>query len=106
MANKKKELTKDDFKNLSSLMKIFSDPTRIEILYQLSKKELCVDELATLLNITKSAISHQLKPLKMASLVKYRRQNQNLFYSLADEHVEEIIYLGFEHLKEYYRRNL
>ena len=106
MAKQKIKLTKDDFTNLSSLMKIFSDPTRLQILYSLSLNELCVDELATLLNITKSAISHQLKPLKMSNLVKYRRENQNLFYSLADEHVEEIIYLGFEHLKEYYRRNL
>lgn len=85
---------------LSQLYKLFSDPTRIKILYVLLKSEMCVCDIAKLLNMTTSAISHQLKLLKQASLVKFRREGKTVFYSLADDHVSTIINNGMEHIDE------
>ena len=85
---------------LSELYKLFGDPTRIKILYVLLKSEMCVCDIAKLLNMTTSAISHQLKLLKQASLVKFRREGKTVFYSLADDHVKSIIAQGYEHLTE------
>ncbi|MCR5083305.1 MAG: metalloregulator ArsR/SmtB family transcription factor [Parasporobacterium sp.] len=90
--------TADDYLNLASLMKLFGDGTRVMILHALEKNEMCVGDLAVLLGVTKSAVSHQLKQLKMANLVKFRRDGQMMYYSLADDHVSRIIDLGFEHL--------
>ena len=85
---------------LSDLFKLFGDTTRIKILYLLFEKELCVCDIAALLNMTQSAISHQLKTLKHSKLVKFRREGKIVFYTLADNHVKGIIAKGMEHLDE------
>ena len=74
--------------------------TRIQILHALEHGEMCVCDLAVLLGVTKSAISHQLKALRLANLVKFRREAQIVYYSLADDHVKEILDKGLEHLHE------
>ena len=86
--------------DVSDFFKVMSDSTRMRILYCLDLNELCVCDLSVLLNMTKSAISHQLKVLKDAELVKYRRDGKNVFYSLKDDHVKTIIEMGIEHIKE------
>lgn len=86
--------------DLADFFKIFGDSTRIKILWALDKNEMCVCDLAVLLNMTKSAISHQLKTLRQEKLVKYRRDGKNAFYSLQDEHVKNILEVGLEHIKE------
>lgn len=86
--------------DLAELYKVFGDSTRIKILYALFEAELCVCDIAQLLNMTQSAISHQLRVLKQSKLVKFRREGKTVFYSLADEHVRTIIGMGLEHLCE------
>lgn len=86
--------------DLADLFKLFGDTTRIKILYLLFENELCVCDIASLLNMTQSAISHQLKILKQSKLVNYRRVGKTVFYSLADDHVHTIIAQGSEHLGE------
>lgn len=86
--------------DLAELFKIFGDSTRIRILYVLSEAEECVCDIAERLNMTQSAISHQLKILKSSKLVKTRRAGKSIYYSLADEHVREILEIGLEHIKE------
>lgn len=93
-------LDEDEYLRLASLYKLFSDGTRVRILHALHQNEMCVCDIACLLGLTKSAVSHQLKALKMANLVKYRRDAQTVYYSLADDHVERIIDMGLEHLRE------
>ena len=85
---------------LASLFKLFGDPTRLRILHALEQNELCVCDIATLLGLTKSAVSHQLKDLKLANLVKFRKEGQTVFYSLADSHVKTLIDIGYEHITE------
>ncbi len=85
---------------LAELFKIFGDSTRIRILYVLTEAEVCVCDLAEALNMTQSAISHQLRILKTARLVKSRRSGKSIFYSLADDHVKTIIAQGSEHINE------
>ena len=80
--------------------KVFGDSTRIRILYVLFESEMCVCDIAQLLNMTQSAISHQLRILKQSKLVKNRREGKSVFYSLADSHVYSIINQGFEHISE------
>jgi len=84
--------------DLVELFKVFGDVTRVKIIYALLESEMCVCDLAVLLGVTKSAISHQLKALRLANLVKFRKEAQIVYYSLADDHVKEIIDKGFEHL--------
>lgn len=86
--------------DLAELFKIFSDSTRIKILYSLLVSEMCVCDIATLLNMSQSAISHQLRILKQSGLVKYRRDGKTIFYSLTDSHVSTIINQGMEHIQE------
>lgn len=86
--------------NLADLFKLFGDSTRIKILYVLFESEMCVCDIAKILNMTQSAISHQLKSLKQNSLVKFRREGKTVFYSLADSHVKTIINQGMEHIME------
>ena len=93
-------VSEEEYLGLASLYKMFGDPTRIRILHALLQSELCVCDLAALLGLTKSAVSHQLKALRLANLVKFRREGQVIFYSLADEHVKDILNLGFEHIRE------
>ena len=90
----------EDFHDLSSLYKMFADKTRVRILWALSCEEMCVCDLAVLLGMTKSAISHQLKSLRRANLVKYDKQGKVVYYSLSDNHVKDIFEQGFEHIKE------
>ena len=85
---------------LADFFSIFGDSTRVRILLALDTGEMCVCDIACLLGLTKSAVSHQLKALRMANLVKYRRDAQTVYYSLADDHVERIIDMGLEHLRE------
>jgi len=89
-----------DFLDLANLYKMFSDSTRIKILWALHCEEMCVCDLAVLLGMTKSAISHQLKSLRLSNLVKFRRQGQIIYYSLADGHVSSIFEQGFAHIRE------
>lgn len=86
--------------DLADFFKMFGDSTRIKILWALDSEEMCVCDLAVLLNMTKSAISHQLKTLRQEKLVKYRREGKNAFYSLQDEHVKNLLEIGLEHLEE------
>ena len=90
----------DDLYDLAELFKIFGDSTRVKILYVLLECEMCVCDIAQLLNMTQSAISHQLRILKQSRLVKFRREGKTIFYSLEDEHVHSILSLGMEHLEE------
>ena len=85
---------------LSDFFKVFGDSTRIRILSALDREEMCVCDLAVLLNMTKSAISHQLRSLKQANLVKFRRQGKVVYYSLSDDHVRDILDRGLEHILE------
>ena len=85
---------------LAELFKVFGDSTRIKILYVLFQSEMCVCDIAQLLNMSQSAISHQLRVLKQAQLVKYRREGKTVFYSLADSHVTTILNQGLEHIEE------
>ena len=89
-----------DLYDLAELFKIFGDSTRIRILYVLFEAEVCVCDLAEALNMTQSAVSHQLKVLKLAKLIKSRRDGKSIYYSLADEHVRTIIAMGIEHIEE------
>ena len=86
--------------DLAELFRIFGDSTRIKILYVLFEAEMCVCDIAELLHMTQSAISHQLRVLKQSKLVKFRREGKTIFYSLADDHVRTIIGMGMEHLCE------
>lgn len=86
--------------DLADFYKIFGDTTRVKILYALDKSELCVCDISALLGMSLSAVSHQLKILRDSNLVKTRREGKVIYYSLADEHVQEIIECGMEHISE------
>ncbi len=86
--------------DLADLFKVFADTTRIKILYALMQKELCVAEIAQLVNATQSAVSHQLRILKQAHLVKFQRDGKNVNYSLADDHVYTVLAQGMNHICE------
>jgi transcriptional regulator, arsR family len=86
--------------DLAELFKIFGDTTRIKILYALFEAELCVCDMAQLLGLSQTAVSHQLRVLKGNKLVKFRREGKTVFYSLADDHVRRIINQGMEHVEE------
>lgn len=86
--------------DLTELFRIFGDSTRVRIMYVLFASEMCVCDIAQLLGMTQSAISHQLRALKNARLVKARREGKTVFYSLADDHVKTIIDQGIEHVSE------
>lgn len=85
---------------LADFFKIFGDSTRIKILYVLLKSEMCVCDIAMLLNMTQSAISHQLRVLKQMGLVKFRREGKSILYSLSDGHIQTILEMGMEHINE------
>lgn len=86
--------------DLAELFKVFGDSTRIKILYALIEGELCVGDMAQLLNMSTSAVSHQLKILKDAKLVRFRRAGKIIFYALDDDHVRNILSTGMEHIEE------
>lgn len=86
--------------DLSEFFKVFGDSTRIKILYVLSQSEMCVCDIATLLQMGQSAISHQLRMLKQMRLVTFRREGKTVFYKLADSHIQTILAQGMEHISE------
>lgn len=90
--------------DLAELFKVFGDTTRIKILYALFSSEMCVCDIANLLNMTQSAISHQLRVLKQARLVKFRKEGKTVYYSLDDSHISQIFNCGLNHIQEIYKR--
>ena len=90
----------DVLMDLADAFKLFSDSTRVKILYALKTHEMCVCDISVLLGMTKSSVSHQLRILKQSNLVKNRKQGRVVYYSLADEHVETIFSAGMEHILE------
>lgn len=86
--------------DIAEFFKVFADSTRIKILCALHEKELCVCDIAVVLNMTKSAVSHQLKILRQANLVKNRKDGKIVYYSLSDDHVRKIFDMAVEHLEE------
>ena len=95
-----KLLDEDNIIDLAELYKIFGDSTRIKIINILIDNELCVNQISEKTNVSQSAISHQLRILKSSKLVKYRKEGNLIFYSLADDHVEKIFKIGCEHINE------
>jgi ArsR family transcriptional regulator len=92
-------LEEEELRIVSNLFKVLGDPTRAKIVHALDRGELCVCDLAVTLDMTKSAISHQLSTLKQCGIVKHRREGKNVFYSLDDEHVTSIIEMAIAHAK-------
>ena len=96
-----KKLPKEELLyELAELFKIFGDSSRIRILSLLQKEKLCVSEISTLLNLSQSAISHQLRILRQARLVRYKKIGKEVFYELDDDHIEKIFEQGLEHIQE------
>ena len=92
--------SEDLIRNLADFYKVFGDVTRVKILCVLFQSELCVCDLAEVVGMTQSAVSHQLRVLKQAKLVKNRREGKIVYYSLADAHIQSIINQGMEHIVE------
>jgi DNA-binding transcriptional ArsR family regulator len=92
----------EDIYDLSDFFKVLGDSTRMRIIWALDESEMCVCDIAVLLNMTKSAISHQLRALRNANLVKFRKEGKTVFYSLKDKHIKDIYEIGMEHIKEKY----
>jgi len=90
----------DKLQELSQLFKVFGDPTRLKICSALFKSEMCVCDMATLFNMTQSAISHQLSVLKQARLVNYRKDGKVVYYGLDDQHIQQIFDQGYLHIQE------
>jgi ArsR family transcriptional regulator len=97
---KNKMPEEENLYDLAELFKVFGDSTRIKILWALAEAEMCVCDIAFLLNMTQSAISHQLRVLKQSRLVKYRKDGKIVFYSLDDEHIKQIFEQGLTHINE------
>lgn len=97
---KNKMINDETLYDLAELFKVFGDSTRIKILNALFLSEMCVGDLAILLGMTQSAISHQLKFLKQSRLVKFRRSGKILYYSLDDDHITQIFDIGLSHITE------
>lgn len=91
---------KDIYNDLADLFKLMGDPTRIKILFCLSKKEMCVLDIAELIGMTHSAVSHQLANLKSSRMVKSIKKGKEVYYSLDDDHIEKLFDLAIEHVKE------
>jgi len=90
----------DTFYSLANFYKLLADKTRVRILWALSNETMCVCDLAVLLNMTKSAISHQLKVLRLANLVKYEKKGREVYYTLSDSHIRDICKNAFDHINE------
>lgn len=91
---------KETLEQIAELFKGFADPTRVQILSLLVDREMCVGDIAQSVELSQSAISHQLRLLKQMHLIKYRREGKNILYSLADDHVLTILQMGLEHVME------
>ena len=104
--NKVKEAMPEETKlyDLAELFKVLGDTTRIKILYALFESEMCVCDIAVLLGMSQSAVSHQLRILRQNKLVKFRKEGKVVYYSLADDHVKKIFEQGFDHINEWIRR--
>ena len=97
----KKDMPKDEIIfDMAEFFKVFGDSTRMKIISSLLVSELCVGEIAEIVNTTQSAISHQLRVLKQSKLVKYRKEGKTVYYSLDDEHIKTIYQIGKEHIEE------
>ena len=95
----KEKMADEEFKyRLADFLRIFGDSTRIKILMALTQKELCVCDITELLNVSQSAVSHQLRILKSEKIVKYRKDGKNVYYSLDDQHIELLLSQGIEHI--------
>jgi DNA-binding transcriptional ArsR family regulator len=92
-------LDESNAKKLAEIFKVLGDPTRIKILYVLSRTEMCVCDIADVLDMTQSAISHQLRLLRTMKLVKYRRDGKSAIYSLDDDHILQLFNQGIEHIQ-------
>lgn len=92
-------ISDDEVTSLSNLFKVLGDPTRAKIVMALDKREVCVCDLSVALNMTKSAVSHQLAVLKAHNIVKSRREGKHIYYSFDDEHITTIIEIADEHIK-------
>ena len=90
----------EEILELSDMFKLFSDNTRLRIIYEILNNELCVQDLCEKLNLTQSNVSHQLQLLRTSKLVKYRKEGKQVYYSLQDEHIEKIIQMALEHIRE------
>jgi ArsR family transcriptional regulator len=90
----------EEILDAADFFKVFGDPTRLRILSLLMEKELCVHDISKVLEMQQTAISHQLKTLRQARLVKYRKEGKMALYSLNDIHIEQIMQVGLEHIKE------
>ena len=97
---KKHILSYDKIFDLAELFKVFGDSTRMKIISALLEEELCVCDIAMIINSTQSAVSHQLRVLKQAKLVTYRKSGKVVYYALADDHVRQIFEKGCEHIEE------
>ena len=91
---------RETLEQIAELFKGFADPTRVRILSLLQQRELCVTDIVEAVEISQSAVSHQLRILKQMHLIKFRREGKNLWYSLADDHVKTILQMGLEHVLE------
>ncbi len=96
----KEMLTDDEARNLSETFRVLADPTRSKIIYALLKTELCVCDIASILNISVSAVSHQLRLLRNMRLVKYRKEAKMVYYSLDDKHISKLFNEGLKHIRE------
>lgn len=90
----------EDICDLADFFKVFGDSSRLRVLWALHQGELCVTHLAEMLNMSAAAVSHQLKILRQSHLVRSRRDGKNIYYSLADDHVQKILDMGLEHIYE------
>jgi ArsR family transcriptional regulator, lead/cadmium/zinc/bismuth-responsive transcriptional repressor len=97
---KKQSYPEKTFKSMAETFKVMSDKTRLKILYVLSKKELCVCDLSSAVNMSVSSVSHQLRILRHNKLVKYRKQGKCVYYSLDDDHVVQLIKMAYDHVTE------
>ena len=91
---------KETVQAIADLFKAFGDTTRVQILAQLQQREMCVGDIAEAVELSQSAVSHQLRLLKQIHLIKFRREGKNILYSLADDHVRTILEMGLEHVME------
>lgn len=92
--------SREIMEQIGELFKGFADSTRVQILFLLARRELCVTDIAETVDLSQSAISHQLRLLKQMHLIKFRREGKNILYSLADDHVKTILEMGLEHILE------
>ena len=97
---KSKEPTFDEIMEMADIFKLFADSSRLKIICSILNNELCVCDLCELLGLTQSNVSHQLQLLRTSKLVKYRKEGKQVYYSLQDEHIEKIIIMALEHIRE------